>query len=71
MDFYDWLLENTNYIQDIENLKNIYNIFDLNKGHFNIKVFENIKIINGPIMKDNIKNILKMDGFLFPENKKF
>jgi hypothetical protein len=52
-------------------LNNIYNIFDLNKGHSNIKVFENIKIANGPIMKENIKNILKTDGFLFPENKKF
>ena len=67
-DFYDWLLENTNYITDSENLKKIYDIFDLSKGHVNIKVFENVKIINGPIMKDNIKKILKTDGFLFPEN---
>ena len=70
-DFYDWLLENTNYIRDSETLKKIYDIFDLSKGHVNIKVFENIKIINGPIMKDNIKKILKTDGFLFPENTKF
>ena len=70
-DFYDWLLENTNYIRDSENLKKIYDIFDLSKGHVNIKVFENVKIINGPIMKDNIKKILKTDGFLFPENTQF
>jgi flap endonuclease-1 len=70
-EFYDWLIENTDYIKDNEMLNNIYNIFDLNKGHSNIKVFENIKIANGPIMKENIKNILKTDGFLFPENKKF
>ena len=70
-DFYDWLLENTNYIRDSENLKKIYDIFDLSKGHVNIKVFENIKIINGPIMKDNIKQILKTDGFLFLENTQF
>jgi flap endonuclease-1 len=67
IDFYDWLIENTNYIEDYENLKNIYNIFDLNNGHFSVKIFENIKIINGPILKDNIINILKIDGFIFPE----
>lgn len=70
-DFYEWLLENTNYIKDITNLKNIYNIFDLNTNNVNIKMFENIKIINGPIMKDNIKQILKTDGFLFLETKSF
>jgi 5'-3' exonuclease len=68
IDFYDWLLRNTTYIEDHENLKNIYNIFDLNKGHFDIKIFENIKIINGQISKENIINILKTDGFIFPEN---
>jgi flap endonuclease-1 len=71
IEFYDWLIENTDYIKDNENLKNIYNIFDLNKGHFNIKLFENIKIINGPIIKETIKDILKTDGFLFPETAKF
>lgn len=65
MDFYDWLSKNTNYIVDYENLKNIYNIFDLNNGHLGMKFFENIKIINGPIVKDNIISILKKDGFLF------
>jgi hypothetical protein len=65
MDFYDWLSKNTNYIVDYENLKNIYNIFDLNNGHIEIKFFENIKITNGPILKENIISILKTDGFLF------
>jgi flap endonuclease-1 len=68
IDFYDWLLINTTYIENHENLKNIYNIFDLNKGHFDIKIFENIKIINGQISKENIINILKTDGFIFTEN---
>ena len=71
IEFYDWLIENTDYIKDNEILNNIYNIFDINNGHNNIKVFENIKIANGPILKENIKNILKTDGFLFPENKQF
>ena len=66
-DFYDWLLQNSNYIECHENLKNIYNIFDLNTGHLGVKIFENIKIVNGPISKKNIINILKTDGFIFPE----
>jgi flap endonuclease-1 len=65
--FYDWLLENTDYIKDVENLKNIYNIFDLTQGHYNIKLFENIKIINGQIVKENINKILKTEGFLFAQ----
>jgi 5'-3' exonuclease len=67
-DFYDWLIENTDYVKNSEDLKNIYNIFDLNKGHLGVKIFENIKIVNGPISKENIINILKTDGFIFPEN---
>jgi flap endonuclease-1 len=65
--FYDWLIENTDYVKNSENLKNIYNIFDLNTCHININVFENIKIVNGPIIKETIKTILKSDGFLFSE----
>jgi len=67
INFYDWLIEKTEYIKDYELLKNIYDIFDLSKSHFNIKIFENIKITNGPIIKNEIKNILKKDGFIFPE----
>jgi hypothetical protein len=64
-DFYDWMMEaNNNYIKDYEVLKKIYNIFDLSKNHYNIKIFENIKIMNGPINKNELNNILKQDGFL-------
>jgi flap endonuclease-1 len=66
INFYDWLLQNSDYINDYELLKNIYDIFDLSKEQFNIKVFENIKIVNGPIIKSEINNILKEDGFIFP-----
>ena len=41
-------------------------MFDLSKNHFNIKQFENIKIINGNIEKEEIYSILKKDGFIFP-----
>ena len=66
--FYDWLQENTEYIQDIELLKKIYLMFDLNNKNNinNIQVFENIKIMNGSIYKEEIIEILKNDGFIFP-----
>jgi hypothetical protein len=40
-------------------------MFDIN-DHCNIKLFENIKIVNGPIMKNNLIGILKTHGFIFP-----
>ena len=67
VDFYNWLLQNTDYIEDYELLINIYNIFDLNNtinSHENIRVFENIKITNGPIMKNELYSILEDDGFI-------
>jgi hypothetical protein len=67
--FYDWLLEKTDYIKDYNILLKIYDMFDVNKNHYNVKVFENIKIINGPIQKSDIYDILKTDGFVFPVKK--
>jgi 5'-3' exonuclease len=64
LDFYEWLKINSTYITDYELLKNIYDIFDLKNT--NLTTFEKIKIINGPIDIENIKNILKIDGFIFP-----
>lgn len=68
MEFYDWLIENTNYIEDYELLKHIYSMFDLclSKTQESLKYFENIKICNGPIYFDEMKEILKQDGFVFP-----
>ena len=66
LSFYDWLNEyDVNYIKDYTLLTNIYEIFDLQRDN-KIKIFEKIKIVNGPINEDELKNILKIDGFLFP-----
>ena len=62
--FYEWLLENTDYIEDLEHLKNIYNMFDLTNSHENIQVFDNIKITNGPIIKKELYAILENEGFI-------
>jgi flap endonuclease-1 len=64
-DFYNWLIKSSDYIKDYELLKKINSMFDIN-DHYNIKLFENIKIVNGPIMKNNLIEILKTDGFIFP-----
>jgi 5'-3' exonuclease len=64
--FYDWLSNNTSYIKDLELLQKIYDIFDITKNHENIKKFEDIKITNSIIVKDEIVEILKTDGFMFP-----
>lgn len=66
IDFYDWLLEKGNYINDYNMLIRIYDMFDLNKSHCKLKKFENIKIMNGPILKDEIKTIIQKEGFIFP-----
>ena len=67
--FYEWLNENKkNYIKDYDLLLRICNIFDLNvnNNNFDINTFEKLQIVNGPILKDDVKNILKADGFIFP-----
>lgn len=67
LQFYEWLTINyNNMIKDYELLMKINDMFNLNSEHYNIKIFEHIKIKNGPIMKDEIKNILRTDGFIFP-----
>ena len=64
LSFYEWLLKNTSYIEDYELLKNIYDLFDL-KDCYNETV-DYIRIVNGPIIWEDINNILQTDGFLFP-----
>ena len=65
--FYDWIKSTDNFEIDIDLLMKIYNMFDLtNKDHLNLKVFDNIKITNGAILKKEMKEILMEDGFIFP-----
>ena len=70
VEFYDWLIEKTRYIQDYDLLMKIYKMFDLNDdnidNNINIKVFENINIVNGSVQNDIVMEILKKDGFVFP-----
>lgn len=67
--FYEWLLnKHPTYVTHYDILNKIGDMFDLSKTNFNsqLKPFEKIKIVNGPVMHDEIYDILKTDGFLFP-----
>jgi flap endonuclease-1 len=66
--FYDWLIENTDYIIDYELLKEIYNIFDLQNNHISLNLFQKVKITNGHINSSKIREILITDGFIFPNS---
>jgi flap endonuclease-1 len=68
IDFYDWLLKHTNYIEDYELLNKIYDLFDINNNHQEVQKFDCIRIANGPILKNEIQEILKLDGFIYPCN---
>jgi flap endonuclease-1 len=66
-EFYDWLIENSDYIQEREELDNIVKMFDLsmNQHSCNLKAFDKIKIVNTQIRIEAIRPILEEDGFIF------
>jgi hypothetical protein len=60
-------LKNTEYIEDLDELIYIFNLFDLDKTENNKEfiTFENIKIINGNVDYFGMRTILKEEGFIF------
>jgi 5'-3' exonuclease len=64
--FYEWLEENTKYITNCMELYNIQDMFDLTKMT-EYKQYEKINIINGPVHKRNLMNVLEKEHFLFVE----
>ena len=67
VDFYEWLSKNYgHYIEDIELLQKIYEMFDISNNKYDNKMIEKICVTNGPICKEEMRTILKNDGFLFP-----
>jgi flap endonuclease-1 len=63
--FYDWLLEHSDYISDMDLLNNINKMFNLDINRENLNAFNNIKVVNGPIRQDEIENIMKDEDFIF------
>ena len=66
--FYDWLMENTDYITDIELLHKTYNMFTLSCLQEKLDIFKNIKIINGPLKQEVIQSIMEEEDFIFCAN---
>ena len=64
LSFYDWLNDATkDYITDLDLLHKINKMFIIPNEL--MCSFKNIKIINSPIQKEQVKEIMKEDGFLF------
>jgi flap endonuclease-1 len=63
--FYNWLIQNTDYINDIDLLNKINNMFSLECDHKKLEIFKNIKVVNGPIRQDEIEEIMKEEDFIF------
>jgi len=64
-DFYEWLIKNTDYIEDFDIIQQIYDLFDLKDDSSSPVNFESIKILNSNYNKHDIKKIMMEDGFLF------
>ena len=63
--FYQWLSSNTEYISDQDLLDKINIMFDLSTIHSKLDIFNNIRIVNGPIMNECIQEIMRDEGFIF------
>ena len=64
IDFYTWLLENTNFIDNYGLLSKVLDMFNvMNKEELNI--YDKLKLSNCRYDKEKIKFLLKDDGFLF------
>ena len=67
--FYDWLIssnKHADYITDLDLLQKINGMFDIS----NIKedtrsILKDLRIINTPIQKLLVREIMKEDGFMF------
>ena len=66
LDFYEWLDGNTKYVKNIYGLYEIQSMFNLtNMPEY--KQYENLKIMNGPINKSNLKLIMEKENFIFAD----
>ena len=64
--FYEWMNENTNYIDDYYHLSSTYVMFDIQ--NINTIKYEKQKIMNGPINKELLNTFLEKFGFIFIQN---
>ena len=63
--FYEWLFNNTKYIQNFELLKKIYNMFVLSDVTNIYVTFNNIEFKLNEKNENDLKNLLLSEGFLY------
>ena len=62
--FYEWLEKNTTYVSNICELYKIHLLFSLENME-EYKQYDKVKIINGPINYECLKDIMKKEDFIF------
>lgn len=65
-EFYEWLQENTKYVENSDSLYIIREMFNL-KNMPEYKNYDNLKIINGPCNMSNLKLVMEKENFIFVE----
>ena len=67
-DFYEWIVnEKIHSIQYIDEINKNIKLFDIDETK-NLELYDNIKILNGPINKKLLIDIMKKENFIFIEN---
>jgi hypothetical protein len=66
-DFYEWIInEKIHSIQYINEINKNIKLFDINETK-NLELYDNIKILNGPINKKLLIDTMKKENFIFIE----
>jgi len=64
-DFYTWLInQNTNMSSYIQEASKIIDLFDIS-SYDNLELYDNIKIINGPIDRKRLIEVMEKENFIF------
>lgn len=74
VDFYEWMAEMyPDVVAQREDLVKICKMFDVEGDHASAMYakFANVKIANGNMLKSELMELLKQDGFIFPTKKTY
>ena len=64
-DFYKWLLSQNNDIYSyINEASKVIDMFDIS-SYDNLELYDNIKIINGPIHREQLIEVMQKENFIF------
>ena len=64
-DFYDWVIhENESLANIVKNARKNICLFDINNTN-NLEIYDQIKIMNGPINREQLIEVMKKENFIF------